>query len=71
MISTNLIKMGTLTHWHADALCADTDQCEEEKTKEKIYLSVEYRPVHAFVLRHALRVIVLHVLHVDMDGGEC
>ena len=49
MVSTNLIKMGTLTRWHADALCADTDQHDEEKTKEKMYLSVEYRRTNALV----------------------
>ena len=47
MVSTNLIKMGTLTCWHADALCADTDQHDKEKTKEKMYLSVEYRRTNA------------------------
>ena len=31
---------------------------KKKKTKEKMYLGVEYRPMHAFMLRHTLHVIV-------------
>ena len=53
---------GTLTPWCADALCADTDQREEEKTKKKCTLVLRIDPcmrageVDMFVLRHALHV---------------
>ena len=55
-------RWGTLTPWPADALRADTDQREEEKTKKKCTcvlrkdLCMRAGEVDVFVLGRALRV---------------